>query len=316
MKAMQIHEYGDPEVLRVVEIAPPVPGPGQVLVRVRAAGVNPFDAKIRSGWLQAFFPLSLPQTMGGDFAGTVAALGEGAKGFDEGDRVYGMLSPMHGGTYAEYLVLDANLMRHAPRTLSFEEAAGLPMAATTAYIAVAELANVQSGQRVLVHGGAGGVGAAAIQIAKQRGAHVAATCSSGKVELVRSLGADQVIDYTQTDFRVDLQERVDVVIDPIGGETNRRSFEVLRNGGVMAVVLRNDAQEMANRAALSQQHGVTVKEVAFDLRPDLLDTLRELADTGALRPNVQTVLQLDDAAEAHRRLLAGGATGKTVLRMD
>ena len=314
MKAIQIKDYGDASALIVAELPTPVPAAGQVRIDVGAASVNPFDVKVRNGWLRGFFPLPMPYTLGTDFAGVVSATGDGVTTLAVGDRVFGMLTPMHGGTYAQQIVIDERLARRAPAGLSDVEAAALPLVGVTALIAVAELARVEPGQRVLVHGAGGGVGGAAVMLAKDRGATVIATCGADKCELVRSLGADVVIDYTRGDFCASAGV-VDAVIDPIGGDTNLRSYQALKRGGTMVVVLRNDQAEMANRERLSQQHGVVVKEVAYDLRPELLDTIRELADRGALKANVQTVLPLAQAAQAHRLIQSGHTRGKIVLKV-
>jgi len=314
MKAIQIKDYGDASALIVAELPTPVPAAGQVRIDVGAASVNPFDVKVRNGWLRGFFPLPMPYTLGTDFAGVVSATGDGVTTLAVGDRVFGMLTPMHGGTYAQQIVIDERLARPAPASLSDVEAAALPLVGVTALIAVAELARVEPGQRVLVHGAGGGVGGAAVMLAKDRGATVIATCGADKRELVRSLGADVVIDYTRGDFCASAGV-VDAVIDPIGGDTNLRSYQALKRGGTMVVVLRNDQAEMANRERLSQQHGVVVKEVAYDLRPELLDTIRELADRGALKANVQTVLPLAQAAQAHRLIQSGHTRGKIVLKV-
>lgn len=312
MKAIQIQDYGDAGALVLADAAMPVAGPGQVLVRVAAASVNPFDIKVRAGWLRGFFPLPMPHTLGTDFAGQVVEVGAGVDKLQVGQRVFGMLTPMHGGTYAEYLAVDAAMVRPSPKTLSDIDAAALPLVGVTAMISVADLAQVRQGQTVLVHGAGGGVGGAVVMIAKSLGARVVATCGTDKVDHVRTLGADTVIDYQKGDFREQLRD-VDAVIDPIGGEVNLRSYEVLRRGGTLVVILRNDPIERANREALSAKYGVVVKEVAYDLRPDLLDRVAELADSGVLRANVHTVLPLAQAADAQRISEAGHARGKIVL---
>lgn len=312
MKAVQIQDYGDAGALVLTDVAMPVVGPGQVLVRVAAASVNPFDIKVRAGWLRGFFPLPMPHTLGTDFAGQVVEVGSDVDGLRRGQRVFGMLTPMHGGTYAEYLAVDAGMVRPSPTTLTDIDAAALPLVAVTALLSVVELAQVRQGQTVLVHGAGGGVGGAAVMIAKSLGARVVATCGTDKVDHVRALGADEVIDYQKSDFR-SLVRDVDAVIDPIGGEVNARSYEVLRREGTLVVILRNDPVEMAHRETLSAKHQVVVKEVAYDLRPDLLDRVAQLADSGALRANVHTVLPLARAADAQRISEAGHARGKIVL---
>lgn len=314
MKAVQIHQYGDAQQLVLNELPQPQPGPGQLLIRVGAASVNPFDIKVRMGWLKNFYPVALPHTLGTDFAGEVLATGAGVSGFVQGQRVFGMLTPMHGGTYCDHLVVDAAQVRAAPAGFSAVDAAALPLVGVTALIAVQDLAQVQPGHKVLVHGGGGGVGGMAVMLAKHFGATVYATCGTDKVALVKSLGADHVIDYRSTDFCKVVSD-ADAVIDVIGSEVNRRSYEVLRRGGTLVVVLRYDPIEMAHRQALSEQHGVTVKEVAYDLNPEKLDTLRELAQAGAIRGNVQRVFAIDQAREAQALVESGHAAGKVVLQM-
>jgi NADPH:quinone reductase-like Zn-dependent oxidoreductase len=314
MQAVQIRQYGGDEVLELVECPKPSAGPGQLLVKIHAAGVNYYDVKIREGWLRQFFPLQFPHTLGNDFAGVVEEVGEGVTGFQPGDRVFGLITVFHGGTYAEYLAVDASLVRHAPANMPLDEAAGLPMVGLTALIALVQLGNLQRGQRVLIHAGSGAVGGAAIQLAKHMGAHVVATCSACNTDFLYTLGADEVVDYTSTDFRT-IAKDIDLAVDVIGGDTNMRTFEVMRRGGTIAVVLRNDPVEMANRERLCQEHGVEVKVVAFDTWPEGLDTLRELAEAGHLHGNVQSVFPLSEARAAHQLSQSRHARGKIVLKV-
>jgi NADPH:quinone reductase-like Zn-dependent oxidoreductase len=312
MRAVQIGQYGGDEVLALAEVARPTPGPGQLLVQVAGAGVNYYDVKIREGWLSQFFPLRFPHTLGNDFAGTVVAVGEGVEGYAPGDIVFGLITVFHGGTYAEYLAVDAALVRRAPANLPLADVAAMPMVFTTAWIALVEHGKIAPGNRVLIHAGAGGVGGAAIQLAKHFGAHVVATCSTNNCEFLYNLGADEVIDYTASDFR-HLAGTVDLAVDVIGGDTNLRTFEVMRPGGVIAVVLRNDPVEMANRERLCAEHNVTVGIVAFDTVPERLDTIRELAEAGAIHPNVQQRFPLEQAREAHKIAQSRHTRGRIVL---
>jgi len=312
MRAVQIARYGGDEVLELAEVARPEPGPGQVLVKIAGAGVNYYDVKIREGWLSQFFPLAFPHTLGNDFAGTVEAVGEGVTGFQPGDAVFGLITVFHGGTYAEYLAVDAALVRKAPANLPLHEVAAMPMVYLTAWIALVEHGRIQPGMNVLIHAGAGGVGGAAIQLAKHFGAKVYATCSSNNCAFVYGLGADEVIDYTAGDFR-HLAKEIDLAVDVIGGDTNLRTFEVMRPGGTIAVVLRNDPVEMAHRERLSAEHGVSVKVVAFDTLPERLDTIRELAESGAIHANVQQTFPLERAREAHKIAQSRHTRGRLVL---
>jgi NADPH:quinone reductase-like Zn-dependent oxidoreductase len=315
MQAVQIKNYGHDDALELVEVERPTPGHGQVLVKVHAAGVNYYDIKIREGWLSAFFPLRLPHTLGNDFAGEVVEVGEGVTDFAVGDNVYGLITVMHGGTYAQYLAVDTHIIRKMPNNISYVEAASLPMAGLSGLIAVHDLAQLQPGQTLLYHGGAGGVGVMAIQMAKNLGAHVIATCSAQNCDFVAALGADQVIDYQSQDFST-LCSDVDAAIDPIGGDTNLRTFTVMRRGGRIVVVLRNDPVEMQNRERLCQEHGVEVKVLAFDLYPEGLDTLRSLVETGKLKPQVKHVFPLREAQKAHQLIQGRHFAGRIVLEME
>lgn len=313
MKAIQLTAYGDgPDVLVEADIAEPEIGPTDVLVEVHATGFNPFDCKLRKGWLQRFYPLQLPHVIGNDFSGVVVRRGALVWGLREGDRVYGMQATMRAGSYAEYIAVDASLVRRMPSNLTFIEAASLPLAYQTAWMGLAGFAQVRAGQLVLVHGAAGGVGGAAVQLAKAQGARVAATCSGDAVPHVRSLGADVIIDYRTQDFTRVLAN-VDVVLDPIGGQTNLDSYRVMRRGGQILVVLREDPLEMQHRERLTIEYDVRTHVIAFENLPDVLDFVRPLFDSGVLRPTVGRVMPLLDVREAHRMSDAGHARGKTVL---
>ena len=315
MKAVLLEHYGaDAEVLQFGETAEPEIGPHDVLVEVHAAGVNPFDCKLRKGWLQRFYPFAFPHVLGVDLAGIVRAKGPAVWGLEVGDSVYGMQDAIRRGSYAEFVAVNAANVRRVPRGLSLVEAASLPMVYQTAWMGIIDQCLTRAGELVLVHAGAGGVGSAAIQIAKALGARVATTCSTDALDFVRTLGADIVIDRGRHDFR-EVLRNVDVVFDPIGGETNLRSYEVMRRGGRICVVLREDPLETANSPRLTEQYGVTRNVIAFDQRADVLDYIRPLFEQGGLKPVVSAVLSLAEAGEAHRALDAGHARGKTVLKI-
>lgn len=315
MRAVRMADFGPPEGLRVEEMPIPERRPdNDVLVEVHAAGVNPFDTKIRRGWLRGLFPHQPGHVLGGDVAGVVVDKGFDVSEVEIGDRVYGLIDTLRPGAYAEYAVVSAYQLRRMPRNLSFEEAAAVPMAACTAWYGLVTLGGVGPGKRVLVQAGAGGVGSFAVQIAKHHGAWVAATCSAENMDYVRSLGADEVVDYRAERFAERLRG-IDVVLDVIGGEVNLDSYKVLKPGGVLLVVLRGDPVEMGNRERLMAEHGVTTKVVAFSAQPQILDELRPLFESGAIRPPNLTVLPLDQAAEAHRMAESGRARGKIVLRV-
>lgn len=315
MRAVCLSGYGEADRLQIKDVAvPPMMPHNEVLVEVHAAGVNPFEMKLRRGWLQQLFPLGPDHILGADVAGVVAAKGFDVSEVEVGDRVWGLLDPMRPGSYAEYAVAPSWQLRRMPSNLSFEEAASVPMAGCTAWYGLVDLAQVGPGKRVLVTAGGGGVGSFAVQIAKHFGAWVAATASPEKADYVRSLGADEVIDYTAGPL-CDRVRDIDIVIDAIGGETHLGCYEVLKPGGVMLVVLRGDQVEIANREKMQAKHGVTTRVVAFSARPDILDQMRPLFESGALKVPRLTVLSLEQAAEAHRQIDTRRTLGKVVLKV-
>ncbi len=316
MKAVILDRYGDDidEVLRFDEIAAPEMRPNDVLVEIHAAAFNPYDCKIRRGWLQGFYPLQPPHVLGTDFAGVIVDRGSEVVGLDVGDKVYGLQETMRSGSYAELTAINYMLARRMPANLSFIEAASIPMTAMTSWFALVELGEIRAGSRVLIHGAGGGVGSTAVQLAKAMGCWVAATCSEKHVAFVRELGADQVIDYGREDF-AEVVKDIDVALDPIGGEVNQRTYGVLRRGGVMLVVLRADPVEIANREPMSKKFGISVREVAFENRPDTLDKVRPLYESGVMRPLVSDVLPLAHAAQAHHRSEQGHLQGKLMLKV-
>lgn len=317
MRAAQLTGYGPPESLVLADIALPVMAPhNEVLVEVHAAGLNPFEAKIRRGWLAGLFALPLPHVPGCDVAGTVIA-----KGFDVadeelavGDRVYGLVDVLRSGSYAQYVAAPSYALRRMPANLGFEAAAAVPMAACTAWYGLVTLAGLQAGQKVLIQAGSGGVGGFAIQIAKALGAVVTTTASAANRDYVMGLGADTVVDYQTEDFRKG-GRNFDIVLDVIGGEVGQHSYEVIKPGGTLLVVLRGDQTEIANRQANMARYGVTTKIVAFSAQPQILDQLRPLIESGAIRVPLESVTPLEDIVAAHSRLDAGHARGKSVLKV-
>ncbi len=287
MDAIQLPHYGAADQLRYEEIPTPQAGPGQVLVRVRAAAVNPMDSKIASGALRQLFPITFPWTPGSDFAGTVAAVGAGVTTVKPGQDVYGTSAA--GGAYAEYLVAAA--VAPKPATLSFAEAASVPVAALTAWQGLIQSGHLQAGQTVLIHGGAGAVGAYAVQFAHQLGAHVIAAAAAEDLDFVRSLGADEVIDYHATPFETVVKD-VDVVFDLVGGDTQQRSFAVLKRGGYLVATTQPPSAEEAAK------HGV--HGVMFGMKPSAEDLARvaQQLDAGTLKFDVARTYPLAQAAQA------------------
>jgi NADPH:quinone reductase-like Zn-dependent oxidoreductase len=307
MRLVRFDVLGEPSVLRVTEAPRPVPGKLEVLVEVRATGVNPVDWKVRRHgyW---FTP---PLTPGWDISGVVAAVGPGVTRFAVGDDVYGMPAfPSAASGYAEYVLAPSRHLARKPANLSHVEAAALPLAGLTAWQALAQTAKVGAGQRVLVHAAAGGVGHLALQIVKSLGGYAIGTARAEKHPVLKGLGADELIDYSTTDF-AEVVRDVDVVLDTIGGDYEGRSFRVLRPGGFLVSVANPfGAEELAAQAKASG-----VRAAALMVEPDYaaLQELTALAEKGALRPIVAGTFPLADAARAHEVGERNQTTGKLVL---
>ena len=309
MRAIGQDEFGGPEVLRVLEVDRPEPGISEVLVRVHATGVNPTDLWHRTtGGL-----LGTPVRLGWDVSGVVQEVGLGVTWLHPGDEVFGMPRlPEAAGTYADYVTSPARHLARKPAGLSHVEAAGLGLAGLTAWQALVDTADVRPGQRVLIHAAAGGVGHLAVQIAKARGAYVIGTASAAKHDLVRGLGADEMVDYTAVRFE-DVAADLDVVVDPIGGEYGPRSLSALRPGGIL-VSLASPAE-----AYLADEARRQGRRAGFLLvQPDHagLRSLAELVERGQLRVVVDSVVPLDEVAAAHERVGTGRSAGKVVLAVS
>lgn len=306
MKAIQVSEYGGPNVIHLIEAGCPAPGAGQLRVRVKAAGVGPWDALVRAG--QSGVPQTLPLIPGSDIAGTVDDVGPDVSGFSRGDNVYGLTNDHFTGGYAEYALASARSMAPKPKTLSFIEASSAPVVAVTAWQMLFDYAHATAGQRVLIHGAAGSVGAYAVQMARNARLEVIATCSSADLGYVRELGADNVIDYRQTRFE-EIVRPVDIVLDTVGGDTRERSLQVLKPAGILVSVVSTPMpDELAAKAK--------VRAVFFfvDVTTERLKIITELFDNKKIIAGVGTVLPLKDARLAHE-MLAGAphSRGKIVL---
>jgi NADPH:quinone reductase-like Zn-dependent oxidoreductase len=311
MKAVQISQYGDAQVLRVVTDAPkPVPGEGKVLIEVHAASLNPVDSAVRAGWFQKMVPLSFPATLGVDVAGVVVEAGPGVSNLRSADRVYGQASMLAGasGAFAEYASAWATQVARAPSGLSFVEAASLPLTGVSALQAIYEHFKLRKGQRILIHGGAGGIGIIAIQMARHLGAYVATTVSVEAVEYARSLGADQVIDYRKQNFAALLKD-FDAVFDLVGGDTYRNSFAVLKKGGIILSMREQPDAELAGK------HGVTAFALMTDISTARLDRISELVAAGKVKPHVYRVFPIEQAKDAFITRENGKIRGKIVLEV-
>ncbi|WP_030565634.1 NADP-dependent oxidoreductase [Streptomyces aureocirculatus] len=307
MRVITQQSLGGPEVLTLVDAPEPRPLPTEVLVRVKAIGLNPLEARLRAGE----FPLlgRPPFTLGWDISGVVEKAPQTWR-FRPGDEVFGMpLFPRAASAYAEVVAAPALHLAHKPASLSHAEAAALPVVGLTAWQGLVDLGGVSGGDRVLVHGGGGGVGHVAVQIAKALGAHVIATAGGSKRKFVEGLGADEVIDYTAADF-TEAVRGIDVVLDTIGGDTAARSLQVLRPGGHLVTAV---AEEDAELAAAYEAAGMRFSGIAVDPDPRALRGLVELVEQGRLRAHVQETFPFERVADAHRLLDGGHLQGKLVL---
>ncbi|MFJ6648464.1 NADP-dependent oxidoreductase [Streptomyces sp. NPDC091290] len=310
MRAISQNVLGGPEVLQEVRLERPAPGPNQVLVRVRAAGVNPTDWKHRA---TGGFLGDPPFVLGWDVSGVVEATGIGVAAFQPGDEVFGMLPYPYGhGSHAEYVIAPVRALTHKPASIDHTQAGALPLVSLTAWQALVEHADLRPGQRVLIHAAAGGVGHVAVQIAKARGAYVIGTASAGKHDFLRDIGVDEAIDYRETDFAEAVKD-VDVVLDTLGGETAVRSLRVLRPGGVVVSIIPVGSDEFPEEAA---RLGVRAVRMLVDADRADLRSLVDLIEQGKLRATVERTFPLSDAAEAHALGDQGRTTGKLVLTVD
>lgn len=310
MRAISQEVLGGPEVLSVVDLPVPALGPSEVLVRVHAAGVNPTDWLHRNTGLYLGKP---PFVVGWDVSGVVEAVGAGVTIRKPGDEVFGMLDyPRGAGGYAEYAAVPARNVVPKPATLDHVHAAALPVVGLTAWQALVETADVQPGQRVLIHAAAGGVGHVAVQIAKARGAYVIGTASAAKHAFVRSLGADEVIDYTTADFAETLRD-IDVVLDTVGAEYGTRSLRTMRRGGVLVAIVFAGREQVR---ALGAKLGIRVEHLTVEADHAGMKALADLVERGLLRVQIDDVVPLEKAGEAHRRAEGGRTMGKVVLRVD
>lgn len=329
MRAARITAYGGPEVFSIDDDVPaPTPGRGQVQVAVHASSVNPIDTKIRAGAFRAALRYELPRALGMDLSGVVSAVGDGVTRWQVGDEVIASPGPKTPGTYAEVTVVEQSELGRKPANLTHAEAASLPLAFLTAWQALVDKSKLAEGERVLVQAGAGGVGTLAIQIGKHLGAHVITTCSARNAEFVRSLGADQVIDYRAEPWH-EVARDVDVVLDALGLPEARKARKVVRKGGRIVGIsvglpervkkvgpvlgILGTGVALACAVTGSRLRGIPSR--FFTRRPDgaQLDMLAELCERGAIRPVIDTIYPLDRIGDAHRHSESGRVAGKLVI---
>jgi len=309
MRAIRIHNYGGPEVLQYEDAPRPKPQAGEVLVRVKAAGVNPIDWKVREGHMKDFWPHKFPLILGWDLSGVVEKVGPRVSQFKRGDEVYSLPDPTRNGAYADYIVVREPELALKPNSLHHIRAAAVPLAALTAWQSLFDTAQLQPGQRVLIHAGSGGVGHFAVQFAKWKGAYVFATASTKNQDLLRKLGVDKAIDYTQQRFE-EVARNIDIVLDTLGDDTQERSWSVLKKGGVLVSLVQPPSEERAKelgvRAALlgARPNGAQLAEIA------------KIIDSGKLAPIIDRILPLSEARRAHELSQSGHTHGKIALRVS
>ena len=309
MRTSTQRTLGGPEVLEIVEVQRPEPRPNEVLVRVQAAGLNPTDFKHRAA---KRFIEDPPFTLGWDVSGVVEKVGIGVARFAPGDEVFGMLPyPFGHGSHAEFVAAPARLFTKKPTSVDHVQAGALPLVSLTAWQALVENANLQPGQRVLVHAAAGGVGHIAVQIAKARGAYVIGTASAGKHEFLRELSADEAIDYHAEDF-AEVAKDIDVVLDTIGGETQMRSLRTLRPGGIVVSIVPMGSDDFYREA---EALGVRAVRMLVDASRSQLASIAELVDAGSVRARIAATFPLAEIAAAHALGETGRTAGKIVITM-
>lgn len=310
MRAAQIEHYGGPLAVNIQDVPVPQPAEGQMLVQVHAASLNPFDTMVRAGYIKDNIPLKLPVTLGGDIAGVVNAVGAGVTDFTIGDKVYGQANVVAGnsGAFAEYAVTDANQVGRMSQNTDFLQAASLPLVGVSALQALVTHLNLQPEQKVFIHGGAGGIGAVAIQIAKHIGAYVATTATGDSMDHVSRLGADQVIDYKTSDFATILHD-YDAVFDTVGGDDFTKSLAILKEGGT-AVSMTAQADE-----ATARSRSITAITQSTHVTTVALDELRQLIEAGVVTPYIGRTYPLEQVVEAFIARESGAVRGKIVLEI-
>jgi NADPH:quinone reductase-like Zn-dependent oxidoreductase len=305
MQVIQAYNYGGPEQLQLEQQPRPEPQAGEVLVRVHAAGVNPLDWKIRQGLMQNFMPMTFPYIPGIEVAGVVEDVGPGVTAFEIGQAVFGQSAR---GAYAEYITLSVETLALKPQTLSFAEAATVPVGATTAWRALFEHGGLTSGQRVLIQGAAGGVGVFAVQLAKWKGAQVIATASTANLDFVRGLGADTVVDYTTTPVESVVQD-VDLVLDGVGGATTLSSLATIRRGGTLISIASPPPQEPA------MARDIRATMIRSQPSHELLQMFTRLIDEGHLKVTAGKTFPLSEVQQAHTYGQGGHGRGRIVLQI-
>ncbi|HLY69904.1 MAG TPA: NADP-dependent oxidoreductase [Puia sp.] len=308
MRAIRIHEFGGPEVLKLEDAPRPKPTADEVLIKVYAASVNPVDWKIREGARKERFPINFPLILGWDVSGVIEEVGQNVKEFRKGDEVYGRPDLTKNGTYAEYVVVKADQVNRKPKTIDHEEAAAVPLAGLTAWQGLFDHGKLHAGEKVLIHGASGGVGTFAVQFAKWKGAYVIGTSSEKNIDFLKELGIDEVIDYKKENFEDRLHD-VDLVFDTIGAQTQSRSLQVLKNGGRLVTTVKPENEKEA------AGKNIHVEGYMAQSDPQELELIANLIDEGKVKPVIGKVFPLEQAAEAQQLSKEGHIRGKIVLKV-
>jgi NADPH:quinone reductase-like Zn-dependent oxidoreductase len=309
IKMVRIHRFGGIDTLKYEDVELSMPDATEILIASRAASVNPVDFKIRSGKYPAVKEDKLPYTLGRDACGIVEVCGAGANKFKVGDEVFGIVG-IHGGGYAQKVLLDQNAVATKPKTADHVHAAAVPLAGQTAWQGLFRYGKVIPGQKILIHGGSGGVGHFAIQFAKAKGAHVTTTVSTANVEFAESLGADVVIDYKKHRFEHEIKDDFDMVFDLIGGETRERSWGIVKKGGILVTTLTEPSQEEA------EKYGIRAGRYTVQADGNELKEIADLIDSGHVKSAVSETYPLSRATDALRVVEEGHSRGKIVLTID
>ncbi|WP_197060090.1 NADP-dependent oxidoreductase [Sporocytophaga myxococcoides] len=309
MKAIVIHNFGDGNVLQQEEVTIPKIEQDDILVKVQAAGINPIDWKVRQGYREDFLQNNNPGILGWDVAGTVIEVGDLVTRFKPGDKIYANPSAARNGAYAEYIAIRSYEAALVPKSISVTEAAGVPLAAQTAWTGLFDKANLKADQKVLIHGASGGVGTFAVQLAKIAGAYVIGTCSKTNIDMVKSIGADQVIDYKNEDFSTKLKN-IDVVLDTIGGDTQVKSLKVLKAGGILVSTVGINAAEKSPRPDVKTIGYYSIGNGAK------LAEIGGLIEKGLIKIIIDRTFPLENVREAHQLSETHHAKGKIILTID
>ena len=309
MRAIRIHQYGGTETLQLNQIDTPKINTDDILIKVKSSSINPVDWKIREGYLKDFIPYQMPVTLGFDVSGVVSEVGSEVTDFKVGDEVFSRPDISRDGAYADYIAVKADEVAFKSSKLSFEQAAALPLAGITAWQCLVDVGQLQAGQRVLIHAGAGGVGHLAIQIAKAKGATVIATASTANQELLTQFGADQAVDYTKG-VLLEQIEPVDLVIDTIGGEVQSNSWALLKAGGMLVSIVDQPSEELA------KQHNAKAAFVFIESSSRILRELNKLVKKDQLLPFIEHRFSLEQIADAHLQSQTGRTRGKIIIKVS